>query len=200
MAPNGIVLPVRALSAAAAQAAADQQNKGKGVKGHTLAADGANDGVQAVDAHRTPHLFNPFGLPSIYVYELRVPPHVYLLTAALLYCIGPPALIPLVAFFFLYRWTLQKQNMGADAAGVGLHPALLRPSHRELSTAGDGSSMKGGMVESSRNPNHRAHVDAAGTQPTHHATHTHALGLPPKVPPSPLITHKKHPNIHSIFD
>jgi hypothetical protein len=59
---------------------------------------------------RVAHSFNLFGLPPLLVYEIRVPPHVYLLTALIVYLIGPPALIPIVAAFFFYRWHLQQKH------------------------------------------------------------------------------------------
>ena len=37
-------------------------------------------------------------------------PHVYLLAATLLYFIGPPVLVPLLASFFFYRWHLAREE------------------------------------------------------------------------------------------
>lgn len=81
--------------------------------------------------------FNLFGLPPMYVYEIRIAPHIYLLTGLLLYMIGPPALIPLVACFFFYRWHLQqlasraRQRDGAQLAGLDAakRAAAAPPSH-----------------------------------------------------------------------
>lgn len=53
---------------------------------------------------------NLFGLPDVYIYEIRVCPLVYLLAGLCIYLIGPQAIIPIVCSFFFYRWHLNKQS------------------------------------------------------------------------------------------
>lgn len=52
---------------------------------------------------------NMFGLPDVYIYEIRVRPLVYLLAGLCVYLIGPQAIIPILCAFFFYRWHLNKQ-------------------------------------------------------------------------------------------
>ena len=58
---------------------------------------------------RSPSSYNLFGLPSLMISDIPVKPHVYLLAGLLLYFIGPPVLVPLLASFFFYRWHLNKE-------------------------------------------------------------------------------------------
>ena len=58
---------------------------------------------------RSPSSYNLFGLPSVMISDIPVKPHVYLLAGLLLYFIGPPVLVPLLASFFFYRWHLNKE-------------------------------------------------------------------------------------------
>ena len=122
---------------------------------------------------RVSHAFNLFGLPPVWVWEIRVPAHVYLLTALVLYLIGPPALIPLVAAFFFYRWHLNSQ---AAAAG------------RNASDAA-GSAAVG-------EPNTLAGAKGASPPPAA----THPSGVPKSLSAPIGTTQRRHPNIHSLYD
>jgi hypothetical protein len=92
---------------------------------------------------RVAHSFNLFSLPPLLVYEIRVPPHVYLLTALIVYLIGPPALIPIVAAFFFYRWHLQ-QKQAREA-----HHVALQHAHAAAAAAHAKSSRGGGQTDES---------------------------------------------------
>jgi hypothetical protein len=59
--------------------------------------------------YRDPNTYNLFNLPDIFVYEIAIKPHVYLLVGLLIYLIGPPCIPPIIASFFFYRWHLNKQ-------------------------------------------------------------------------------------------
>ena len=83
---------------------------------------------------RSPSSYNLFGLPSLYIADIAVRPHVYLLAGLLLYFIGPPVLVPLLASFFFYRWHLNKEAEKKEAERVELkfsqyRDAKTRPRH-----------------------------------------------------------------------
>ena len=66
-------------------------------------------GPSSLYPRRSPSSYNLFGLPSLIISDIPVKPHVYLLAGLLLYFIGPPVLVPLLASFFFYRWHLNKE-------------------------------------------------------------------------------------------
>ena len=53
-------------------------------------------------------------------------PHVYLLAALLLYFIGPPVLVPLLAAFFFYRWHLAQEEATREKERVELKFSAFR--------------------------------------------------------------------------
>lgn len=129
---------------------------------------------------RVPHAFNLFGLPPVFIYEIRIPPHVYLLTGLILYAIGPPALIPLVVCFFFYRWHLQRQT----PTGTVAHAAAL--GHASMV---DGGKMPPGGGVVGEDAGHAGAGMGA------------AVGTPAKHPSGmPKSTQRRHPNIHSLYD
>lgn len=179
VAANGLVLPVQALSAAAAAQREAEKLNSKQQKNQQQ--------HQQSSVQRVVSAFNLFGLPSIYVYEIEVPPHVYLLTALILYLIGPPALIPLVAFFFLYRFQLQRQQSAASRMRQQATSATTLPSSTLNGNSRVGHSTMGHHPSGMQSPR----AGGAATMG----------GVSHKPPPSPLITPiKRNPNIHSLFD
>ena len=53
-------------------------------------------------------------------------PHVYLLAALLLYFIGPPVLVPLLASFFFYRWHLAREEEKKERERVEMKFSVFR--------------------------------------------------------------------------
>jgi hypothetical protein len=122
----------------------------------TAAASSSSSSSAMTTTSRVAHSFNLFGLPPLLVYEIRVPPHVYLLTALIVYLIGPPALIPIVAAFFFYRWHLQ-QKQAREAHHVALQHAhaAAAAAHAKSSRGGqtdETTPTKGRLGLSSRRP------------------------------------------------
>lgn len=145
---------------------------------------------------RVSHAFNLFGLPPVFVYEIRVPPHVYLLTALILYFIGPPALIPLVATFFFYRWHLQNQTSSSAATAAA--------AHATSATAGAQGVAHQGITH------HQTPLAGHKSMPGASKGGGHPSGLPKAQHPSPSLGpsgsgssgahQRRHPNIHSLSD
>ena len=197
--PNGLVLPMLPPLASSVNGPPGGNNAPGGAAPPTGAPSAAS--AAAAVKHRSTsarvsHAFNLFGLPPIFVYEIRVPPHVYLLTALVLYGIGPPALIPLVAAFFCYRWHLQFEQANQAAADA-------RAAQHEAAAA----AMGGHLVKARPHPQSAMPATAPGHggPSTGHlsALHKPNAGHPsgvPKVQPSPLLSQRKHPNIHSLYD
>ncbi len=140
----------------------------------------------SVGTARKSHAFNLFGLPPVFLYEIKVPPHVYLAVALVLYCIGPPALIPVVAAFFFYRWHLQQRQqvqqqqqqheaqMATLAAQGSVDAVSKMPSAASASVSGGGSKSMGGI---------------------------HPSGVPKTVPATPpQQVRRRQSNIHSLYD
>jgi hypothetical protein len=58
--------------------------------------------------HSAPQ-YSLFGLPPVFIYDLCIPPHLYLPTILLLYLIGPPSLLAILPAFMFYRWHLLRE-------------------------------------------------------------------------------------------
>jgi len=158
---------------------------------------------------RVPQTFNLFGLPPLLVYGIHVPPHVYLLVALVLYLAGPPALVPLVAAFFFYRWHLaQKEAREA-------HHRALQHAHAAQHAQKEASTLAAAATAAAFPPKHPAFPSSSSSsrRPSMGTISTLPGGpglLTPGSPtatstssaaPSPSLKPRRHPsNIHSLYD